>query len=314
MVCKCHEEERRNGTPFRKCDQNGRRLNEAWAMVKKTSDDFLKSAAALTLSDCEGDGELHSWLVGCLRHASAYLETRFKYLSSIPWAFCNANTRDGATDCLQQFHSVPRASHDSFSILFFEEFGSAMQAVSEGGDASDALNREVALINTACLDESAGEGYHRGTNLTKIHCPGAKTPYIVQSQRFQGSVKQMKTFLLKFGEQGRGVVRFDWLNYKRVLQTGDPWKPVRMGTRDFFDRVYRMDEKSLEDWSPIITKPGQVEVSVSAAETTTEEMALEYLDAVFRPLDFYSIPQPQESLDGGGGRYENRPKSIPSHS
>jgi len=69
--------------------------------------------------------------------------TRFKYLSSIPLAFFNADDRDGAADCLEQFRSVPRDAHGSFSVLLFDELCADMQVVADGGEASDALRREV---------------------------------------------------------------------------------------------------------------------------------------------------------------------------
>jgi len=60
-----------------------------------------------------------------------------------------------------------------------------------------------------------------------------------------------------------------------------------------------MDEKSLEDWSPVITKPGLVVPETDATPTTSEAMALEYLDAIFKPLTFYSFPETREEQEGG---------------
>lgn len=96
------------------------------------------------------------------------------------------------------------------------------------------------------------------------------------------------------GEFGRQVVRYEWTHYKMILQTGrDPWTPVRIGNRAFFDKVYRMNEKSLEDWSPIFSKPGLVETVLPAAQHTTEEMVMEYLNYVFKPLVFDTVPESQ---------------------
>lgn len=135
----CHEEERKQSFKFRRCEYNGRRLRQAWQIIKKTSDDFLQAATSLALSDCEGDGELHTWLVNSLRHASAYSLTRFKYLNSIPWAFCLADTQESVADCLKQFHSVPSESHDSMSVDIFDELGQDIQVVADGGKASEAF-------------------------------------------------------------------------------------------------------------------------------------------------------------------------------
>jgi len=60
-----------------------------------------------------------------------------------------------------------------------------------------------------------------------------------------------------------------------------------------------MDEKSLEDWSPVITKPGLVVPETDATPTTSEAMALEYLDAIIKPLTFYSFPETREEQEGG---------------
>ena len=125
------------------------------------------------------------------------------------------------------------------------------------------------------------------------------------------------------------MVRYDWFNFKRILQTGDPWKPVRMSTRSFYERVYRMDEMSLVDWAPVISKPGLVVPAAQDANTTTEALASEYLDAMIVPLTYYSSPEPRGGTRKGllqrlatrfsrlsirtaaGSELERSPRSMP---
>lgn len=63
----------------------------------------------------------------------------------------------------------------------------------------------------------------------------------------------MKTF----GARGRAVINTENLLYKRVLQVkkGSLWKNVRMRPKDFYKRLYRMDDRALEDWEPLLPKP-----------------------------------------------------------
>ena len=58
----------------------------------------------------------------------------------------------------------------------------------------------------------------------------------------------------RYGAKGQAVINAEFRSYKRVLQT--KWKyydkSVRLGTKAFFRRLYRVDEKALEDWGQFL--------------------------------------------------------------
>ena len=100
------------------------------------------------------------------------------------------------------------------------ELEAAIEQVAAGGETTAALTHEVYLINTSPLDESAGEGYHRTTNLVRLHCPGSTSAYIKQSCRLEENCVLMKTFLKQHGMlAGRllgtsGVTTSDYCRHK----------------------------------------------------------------------------------------------------
>ena len=200
--------------------------------------------------------------------------------------------------------SRPPDGHDALSRDVMSRLEASIEIVSKGGPVSEELAREVYLINSSPLDESAGEGYHRSTNITHVHCPGATSAYIKQSCRLTQNIKLAQDFMNKHQEDGRQVIRFEWHNYKRVLQvrSSRQWTPVRMTTKNFFCRIYRQDDWALQDWSYYLKehKPGMVIVPSPAREPWQVEMCREYLAAVFKPLVYYSLPRVQEALADDG--------------
>ena len=63
--------------------------------------------------------------------------------------------------------------HDSYTQDFWMEFGADVTAVGAGGPCSCRLVDEVFSINCASLDEGAGEGYHRSSNMVRQRAPNA---------------------------------------------------------------------------------------------------------------------------------------------
>ena len=99
LLCTCHEAARRAGIKKagHHCPWNSRRLRQAAPKIKRAVAGFKEQANLLVLADCEGDIQLHTWMVACLRAVAVDLETTFKYLGIVPWAFCNADTQDGSS-------------------------------------------------------------------------------------------------------------------------------------------------------------------------------------------------------------------------
>ena len=136
----------------------------------------------------------------------------------------------------------------------------------------------------------------RGTHHTKMRSPGATTVYIKQSMRFQENVNLCKAFLAKHKAAGRDVFRYEWMNFKRVLQAGGAqWRPVKMSDKSFYKRVYRMDAFSQQSWADAMSRPGAVVLPEAAKQTVAQELALEYFTSVIQPLTYYSLDHPDAS-------------------
>ena len=127
------------------------------------------------------------------------------------------------------------------------QFEQALEDVAAGGAVDPELADEVGRVNMAALDESAGEGYHRASNIVRSRCAGASSAYIKQSTRFSENLTDIRAFLKQHKHAGRQVIRFEWSQYKRILQTERKyqWSNKRLGVKGFFDRMYKQDTMAL---------------------------------------------------------------------
>ena len=66
----------------------------------------------------------------------------------------------------------------------------------------------LALANSP-LDEGAGEGYHRSTNLSVLRAPGAKTPFTLANVREAKNLDLNRDFC---GNTGNAVRRYLIMN------------------------------------------------------------------------------------------------------
>ena len=301
-----------------------RRLREADDHIKKEIKELRKAAQELKPADCEGDTGLCDVVQTQLRLIAELLTLRFHYLSVVPWSFCKADTPAGAAEFLRGATSRPLAEQDPLTSYLLNKHEEALQAlensVSVGGGRvvvpDPALVEEVEEINNTPLDESAGEGYHRGTNHTRTRCTGAKTPYIKQSTRTKANLILMKQFA-RMGPQGQRVVRFEWRNWKRILQVQPRyyWRNVRdMNAEAVFRRVYRMDEMAQFSWSSdLVRAPGQGPAPVAHVDTKTRqslELRCEYAMCVLEPKRWYSVSVPRAAFPGDGEVVEEREVSY----
>ena len=132
------------------------------------------------------------------------------------------------------------------------------------------------------LDESAGEGYHRGVSHEHTRAPSSSDMHLKQKVREKDAIRRVRAFRSKFGQRGMSVIRFEWTRYKRVLQ-GDwrrRWQPPRLGVRAFFRRFYRGDEKAQEDWKWVVTKQPAQNPVVPVMASNQEALQNEYTSAL----------------------------------
>ena len=148
----------------------------------------IGGANNLTEDDVEGDKALHTLIVAAMRLQASQLNIRFKYLKALPWAFCLADTTDGAKRCLDSFFAIPRERHDLVTLNLMDRLQPHLEAMRDTGECSEFLSREVGLINTASLDESAGEGYHRCTMCSRGKIAVFEGLHALQGQHPLGQV------------------------------------------------------------------------------------------------------------------------------
>lgn len=267
-------------------------------------------SGGLTISDCENDAKLLNDIQSTQRAGAEALKLRFQYLDIVPWSFCKADTREGAANFLRGATSRPSSEQDPLTNYLHDTHRDALLLCADTGEARQSLVEEVAALNESPLDESAGEGYHRDTHLTRIRAVASKSPFIKQSTRTKFNIRLLKRFI-RMGEGGKLVVRFEWRNWKRVLQVADRklWRNVKgIKKDDAFLRVYRMDEMATVDWStaaPPVRAPGQGSASTPVAGAHVDEgempgLRAEYLQCVLKPRQWYSITVPRATLGVDG--------------
>ena len=309
MVCPCCEDARKEkGGPV-KCEHNreSRRLHQAVDHVRDVMTTMQGTANNLTLEDVEGDKPLHTQIVNALRGTVNLLNTRFKYLKALPWCMCKADTRAGATEVIEKWERISEERHDPVTINLVKPLLPDLVAMRDTGICSDALADRVRRIKLTPLDESAGEGYHRGTHLAQLRAmKRAKVPWIKGATRFKQNIGQVRGFLHEHGKRGRAVVREEWFRYKRVLQTSSkfPYRPVDLTRKAFFSKLYRMDDQAKEDWTPLAAKLDIEVPKISEVDDEddkdNEALRKEYYRAIFRPSRYYRIERRVERMSEDG--------------
>ena len=179
---------------------------------------------------------------------------RFKYLNIVPWNFCNADTPAGAARFLEGATSLPFEQQDELTKYLYHTHRADLEATAAGGAVSASLQEEVLAVNETPLDESAGEGYHRSTNCTRIRARNSSSAYIKQSTRTHQNVEMMKTMVKS--RRGKMVLRYEWRAWKRVLQTRPKkqWTPLHLKNKDFLRRLYREDARAEDNWAIVLRK------------------------------------------------------------
>ena len=304
MVCGCaeHIQDRAEGKSTKHCWRNSRRLREVAEFADKAMREAQTRATALHIRDVEDHNLAHKAIVDQLRAKASGLRMRCKYLHRVPWLFANADEQEHAVEILRQVRSVDLEHHDPLTQDVMRRLGGDIEQVSMGFDASPALLAEVEIFNLAPLDESCGEGYHRGTTMEMKRAPSSASAHLKQNNRFDQELARVRGFMRQFGPRGKRVVRYEWKHWKRVLQTqwAKRWQPKKMTARNMYRRIYHDDEFSQQDWSAIVEK----EVGVPAAETekTSDRLALEneYLDVALDRNHYYSVPVPREEFREDG--------------
>ena len=301
MVCNCpaHIEQRRVTKRHVKCSRASRRLDEVYDMVTEEVKSAREDARNLTKEDCEGDQPMTNRTRDMLLKYASLLELRCKYLALIPWRFAAARKPPDAAACLKMLNETPQAQLDTVSRKFVALMPD-LQAVADGGAISAALDAEITKLCDGPLDESAGEGYHRGTNLVHSRAPVATTETVVQEVRLDSVLTRLKAMSSKYGRAGRNVIRYEWRHWKRVLQCKRTrlFRNKKLPARAAYRRIYREDALAKDNWDQVVsrrnaTPPIPIEDNIDAVQR-------EYAIASLVPKRFYMLDRRRVAQPSSG--------------
>ena len=276
-------------------------------------------AQNLTPPDTENNPALCARVQSWLLLAAELLLLRMKYLRQPPWNFVRADSPEGASEFLRTATSSPMAEQDALTQFLYEKHRDALERCAHGDEPSPSLKAEVSIMEETPLDESAGEGYHRSTNITRLRASNARSPYLKQSTRTKQNIALMKRFL-RLGPPGNLVIRYEWQKWTRVLQgrRRHYWWKKLLKTPQAFHRMYRMDKMAEEVWSSVcspIKGAGQTpipEEPMPKDQKQREALRTEYLCSVLKTHSnkFFSTTTPCASMDDEGNPIEREVTSF----
>ena len=304
LTCECpeHIQQRRDGARHISCFYNGRKLRNAWQHSVDEIQASQMRARALPIEEVENSRDMWEAIKRMLEFKASTIKMRNKYLSRVPWAVARADTEAGAQEVLDQVSKKPLEGHDPVTQWFMRTLGGGIEAVARGEPVPDELQRYVDDVNLICLDENAGEGYHRDQSKEHERAPAATITHLKQDVRHDQEMERIERWCSAYGERGRQVVRYEWRNVKRILQTSwsRRWKPKQISWKAFYSRVYHDDDRAEQDWRAIVN-PEEPRFPVpTASATTLESLETEYLEHMFQAGGNYGIPRDtvQHTEDG----------------
>ena len=138
--------------------------------------------------------------------------------------------------------------------------------------------------------------------MRKREPPSADTTYLKANIRIKKVVAHFRRIISKHPVRGRAMIRFEWVNWKRVLQVHakNQWRNKRIKTRKLLLRVYREDERGNVNWSSVASRVPLSRPVVTEDATRRQQLEREYLVTMLRPLEYYSVEKPVERMSENG--------------
>jgi len=117
--------------------------------------------------------------------------------------------------------------------------------------------------------------------------------HIKQSTREKEVLERVDKFDREYGEAGQDVLRFEWRSWKRILQTSvkRKWLNTQQKPEEVFQRVYREDERSQDDFSLLCNRVAPANPVASEGADGPESMLNEYIVSVLQPDVHYSLTE-----------------------
>ena len=253
LKCRCCEHLYRQGVKPH-CVHASRRLDQARAKVDSCMATVSAKIQALTPDQCDGSLELMRWLAYSLKCSLSDIREKFGFLKIVPWRFSECDDPVIALDIIAQVDSRPLEQHDPLTIKLDRELREDLIQVSMGMPPSERLMKRKRAICNNPLDENKGEGSHIHTNLEQGRATNARLPCIKGSVRHFQVLRRAKSLMKVFGARRRAGENAEHKLFTRILRVkkNKLFKNVLMNSKAFYRRIYRMDDKALEDWDPLV--------------------------------------------------------------
>jgi len=304
MICSCkrHLEMRAEGVKHISCVHNSRRLETAGDQVKIIADNARQSARDLREEHCEGDNDLFRMIRTMLQKLASTTTQRLKYLRVTPWSFSCTRSVAGAKSWIDEVLARPLEEHDALTRTLWRNLETQVRSRADGNDIQDLHEQAVVRMNLSPLGEDPGESYHSVTTHEKTRAPSSSTAHLKQEARAFGAFEHVIAFRKRYGPTADEVLRHEWRNWKRALQTKPSrrWQPVRMNDRAFFKRMYREDDKASEDWGTIAKRLPSARPVVAEDAGYRQQLENEFVRAQMQPGHHYSLPRVEEQIGETG--------------
>ena len=292
MVCNCphHVQERRDGARHQECPRNSMRLSECYDFLQNEVAAVKREARELTPLQTDNSESLCRETRHMLEKYASLLHMRTKYFGLIPWRFATADTKKGAAACLEQLEAVAIDRLDPLSRRIAENFRQDLEVVADGGPVSPGLQHEVNVIKCSPLDESAGEGYHRGSNMEHLRSPHASTQTVVQKVRCDVGYERLEQAIATFGKPMRNTIRYEWRNWKRILQSEKKklHRNVNLTADAAYARIYRQDSMGRDNWD-LVLNPRAPDEPSQDDDPDVDSVQREYMKSLFQPKQYFSV-------------------------
>ena len=225
----------------------------------------------------------------------------------MPWLFATADEVEGARLCVAQVEAQPLDKHDHATREIWRRHEQDIRIRAAGGACAPALLAFVAALNNIPLDESCGEGWHRDANHEKLRAPSSSDAHLKRHMRLKGVIKDIRAFASKHKVAGNEVLKYEFLNWKRILQPlkKHQWRKRLIKTGAAVHRIYREDSRAAEDWSDIAPRMPAARPVPTEDATARESLEREYLCAVMKPQEYYGL---KKKVAGQGD--DGRPMDV----
>jgi len=210
----------------------------------------------------------------------------------VPWTVVYCDTQAGAKRFLDQVRAHPLDKHDPLVRVIMEKLGGHIEVVAQGGSVHADLADFIAFIDTCCLDESCGEGWHRSAAYEKLRAYSSTPGHLKRAVRRKGVFLRIKQFRKKYGERGAAVLRWEFRNWKRIAaKSKTPWKARHVPVQGVLDCVYREGQFSKMNWSTVVSRMDLDHVHADVTDDV-ECAQNEYLRSVMQEGNHYAMRPP----------------------